>query len=76
MATIIDDTTRDRLAKCADDVESTKAAYIAAVKRRNTAVVDAVDKVGITQRIVAKLVRVSPPHVTRILGNPDAVPAT
>ena len=72
MATVIDETTRERLAKCADDVESTRAAYDAAVIRRNRAVVEAVDHVGLAQRIVAKLVRVSAPHVTRILAKPDA----
>lgn len=71
MTTIIDDTTRERLKACADDVESSRAAYVAAVERRNAAVVDACDKVGLPQKIVAKLTRVSPPHVTRILGNPN-----
>ena len=76
MTTVIDDTTRERLAQCADDVESTYAAYHAAIKRRNQAVVDAVDKVGLAQKVVAGLVRVSAPHVTRILGKQaNVVPA-
>lgn len=57
-----------RLAHAADQVESSKAAYDLAVEQRNAAVVEAVDAGGMAQGVAARLVRVSQPHVVRILA--------
>lgn len=62
------DDLRARLATHADNVESARKAYDLAVEQRNAAVVSAVDEGGMAQGVVARLVRVSQPHIVRILA--------
>jgi hypothetical protein len=66
------DEVRGRLSAAADRLDEAKQALDAAFEQRDAAVVDAIDRAGMAQGIVAKLARVSQPHITRILGKATA----
>jgi hypothetical protein len=67
---VLGDDYRPRLEAAADEVESTRAALAAALKRRNRIIIDAVDH-GLTQKLVAGWAKIKQPHVIRILARGD-----
>jgi hypothetical protein len=70
--TVVGDDYKARLKAAADDVESKRTAWQLAQSQRDRIIGEAVDHGGLSQSLVAKLVAVSQPHITRILGRLSA----
>lgn len=70
--TVVGDDYRERLEKSATHVETTRKAHQLALEQRDKIIGEAVDHGGLGQALVARLVKVSQPHIVRILGKLSA----